>query len=105
MVVALSTHVNSRDNDRAVSNLIFQYRRVGLVPHRMVYIARDDANRLYTIGLDIAGTNGFAAVYDPATLENLYAKTYFDCRMHADTLKKHLQDIANQLDSTPIPAH
>lgn len=105
MHVALSTHASSRDNDNAVSTLTFQYRPVGAVPHRMVYLARDAADRLYTIGLDLAGTNGFVAVYDPATLDNLYAQTFFDCRVHADELKRHLQDIADQFDAVPVPTH
>lgn len=90
-----------------MSNLSFVYHKVAdLVPHRVIYTARDEAGRLYTVGLDISGHNGFAAVYDPASLETLYARTYFDCRMHADELKRALQAVADSLDTDhAVPAH
>lgn len=72
---------------------------------RMVYTAHDDGNRLYTIGINTNGTDGFAAVYDPATLENLYAHTCFDHRVHADELKRTLQAVADGLDTTTHATH
>jgi hypothetical protein len=72
-------------------------RPLGQTPSRSIYTARDGEGRLYTIGLDIGGTNGFAAVYDPETLETLHANTCFGYRIHADELKRHLQDVAKSL--------
>lgn len=62
---------------------------------RMVYTARDTADRLYTIGIDTNGQNGFAAVYDAATLATLYARTCFGHRVHSDELKRTLQAVAD----------
>lgn len=67
---------------------------------RVIYTARDADNRLYTVGLDVRGTNGYVAVYDAATLENLYARTYFNDRVHSDELKRHLQTIADGYNPT-----
>jgi hypothetical protein len=67
---------------------------------RMVYTARDGAGRLYTIGINTDGTNAFAAVYDPKTLENLYSKTCFGYRVHCDELKHALQAVADGYTST-----
>lgn len=84
--------------------LHFVYRPVPEVnPNRMVYTASDRFNYLYTLGLDITGRNGFVAVYDPETLSTLYSRTYFDTRVHADTLKRHLQDVADAYHLAPTP--
>lgn len=64
-------------------------------PGRVVHIATDRFGHLYTIGINLDGTDGFAAVYDPATLETRYAETCFGCRTHADELKRHLQGFAD----------
>lgn len=88
-----------------MSVLHFTGRLVRLSPvDRMTYLARDDDDRLYTIGINTDGTNGFAAVYDPATLETLYSHTCFGYRVHADELKRHLQDVANRND-TAVTTH
>jgi len=68
---------------------------------RMVYTAHDDGGRLYTIGINTDGTNAFAAVYDPKTLENLYSKTCFGYRVHSDELKNTLQAVADGYASPP----
>ena len=67
---------------------------------RMVYTAHDDRGRLYTIGINTDGSHGFAAVYDPATLETLYSKTCFTHRIHPDELKKTLQAVADGFAAT-----
>lgn len=67
---------------------------------RVIYTARDAADRLYTAGVDVRGTNGYVAVYDATTLENLYARSYFDVRVHSDELKRHLQTVADGYNPT-----
>ena len=62
---------------------------------RVIYTAQDVDHRLYTIGVDVRGTNGYVAVYNMATLENLYAQSYFSIKVHADELKRHLQGVAD----------
>ena len=63
---------------------------------RLIYTARDDANRLYTLGLGVNGANGYAAVFDPDTLEPLHSQTFLGYRLHTDELKQHLQKIADR---------
>ena len=65
---------------------------------RMVYTANDDHGRLYTIGINTDGTNGFTAVYNPSTLETLYSTTHFGYRVHSDELKRNLQTVADDYD-------
>lgn len=67
---------------------------------RMVYTAHDSENRLYTIGINTDGTHGFAAVYDPATLETLFSKTCFAYRTHSDELKRIMQTVADGFATT-----
>lgn len=67
---------------------------------RMVYTARDDGDRLYTIGINTDGTHGFAAVYNPATLETLFSKTCFTHRVHSDELKRIMQTVADGFAAT-----
>jgi hypothetical protein len=82
-----------------MSVLFFTGRTVREVnPKRMVYTAQDRLGYLYTIGLDITGDRGFAAVYDPITLGTVYARTCFDYRIHVDELKRHLQHIADLVE-------
>lgn len=69
---------------------------------RVVYTAKDRFGHLYTIGLDVRGTNGFVAVYDQASLETLYSQTFFGHRVHADELKRTLQRVADRLDNTVL---
>lgn len=81
--------------------LLFTFRPVGASlpgkPPRITYTATDGRGYLYTIGMDVGGTNAFAAVYDPATLETLHGDTFFGCRVHADELKRQLQSVADRL--------
>lgn len=77
--------------------LTFVYQPISHSPNRMVYLATDPQGYLYTVGVDIPGTNGFVAVYDSTNLEPVYGKAWFDCRIHADELKRHLQGIADLL--------
>ena len=65
-------------------------------PRRVVHTATDRFGHLYTIGLDIDGRNGFAAVYNQDTLETLHSKTCFGYRIHANDLKQHLQNVADR---------
>lgn len=66
---------------------------------RSVYTARDTADRLYTIGINADGTDGFAAVYDPATAATVHARTYFGLQMRLADLQHHLQAVADGLDT------
>ena len=70
---------------------------------RLIYTARDDADRLYTLGLGVNGFNGYAAVFDPDTLEPLHSQTFLGYRLHADELKRHLQKVADGF--TAVPTH
>lgn len=63
---------------------------------RLIYTARDDANRLYTLGLGIDGFTGYAAVFDPDTLKPLHTQTFLGYRLHTDELKRHLQRVADE---------
>lgn len=69
---------------------------------RLIYTARDADRRLYTLGLGVNGFNGYAAVFDPDTLEPLHTQTFLGYRLHTDELKKHLQKVA---DEYATPTH
>lgn len=84
-----------------LSNILhFTLQPLAQTSPRLIYTARDDANRLYTLGLGVNGFNGYAAVFDPETLRPLYSQTFLGYRLHADELKKHLQKVADEMAVT-----
>lgn len=85
-----------------MSILHFVLQPLAQTSPRLIYTARDDAGRLYTVGLGVNGFNGYAAVFDPDTLQPLYSQTFLGYRLHTDELKRHLQAVADGY--APVPA-